>query len=213
MLMQAVYLGGVFLAIKQGLPAGMVSLLVGLQPLLTALLAIVVLGEVVRRRQWFGLVLGIAGTAMVLSGRIEGGFSLTGVLPALCALLGITLGALYQKRFCPHFDWRTGAVIQFLAAALVTLPIAAHFEGFHIEFTGQFIFALSWLVLVLSLGAISLLNYLIRHGSAVNVASLFYLTPPVTALIAWVLFDETLTLIGCEGLVIAVIGVALVRKA
>lgn len=213
MLMQAVYLGGVFLAIKQGLPAGMVSLLVGLQPLLTALLAIVMLGEVVRRRQWVGLVLGIAGTAMVLSGRIEGGFSLTGVLPALCALLGITLGALYQKRFCPHFDWRTGAVIQFLAAALVTLPIAAHFEGFHIEFTGQFIFALSWLVLVLSLGAISLLNYLIRHGSAVNVASLFYLTPPVTALIAWVLFDETLTLIGCVGLVIAVIGVALVRKA
>lgn len=192
MLMQAMYLGGVFVAIKQGLPAGMVSLLVGLQPLLTALLAMAMLREQVNFRQWLGLALGIAGTLLVLSGRIEGGFALTGVLPALAALLGITLGALYQKRFCPHFDWRTGSVVQFLAAALVTLPMALVFEGLQIQWTGEFIFALGWLVFVLSLGAISLLNYLIRHGSAVNVASLFYLTPPVTALIAWALFDERL---------------------
>jgi len=211
-LMQAVYLGGVFLAIKQGLPAGMVSLLVGLQPLLTAFLAIIVLGEVVRRRQWIGLVLGISGTALVLSGRIEGGFALAGVWPAVCALVGITLGALYQKRFCPHFDWRTGSAIQFMAAALLTLPVAAYFEGFYLELTGQFVFALSWLVLVLSLGAISLLNYLIRHGSAVNVASLFYLVPPVTALIAWALFGETLSVVSLSGLVVAVTGVALIRK-
>ena len=211
-LMQAIYLGGVFLAIKQGLPAGMVSLLVGLQPLLTAILAIAVLGEAVSRRQWAGLVLGITGTALVLSGRIEGGFSLSGVWPALFALLAITLGSLYQKRFCPHFDWRTGSAIQFLAAALVTLPLAVAFEGFHVQFTGEFIFALCWLVFVLSLGAISLLNYLIRHGSAVNVASLFYLVPPVTALIAWALFGETLSLISLGGLVLAVTGVALARK-
>jgi len=211
-LMQAIYLGGVFLAIKQGLPAGMVSLLVGLQPLLTAILAIAVLGEAVSRRQWAGLVLGITGTALVLSGRIEGGFSLSGVWPALFALLAITLGSLYQKRFCPHFDWRTGSAIQFLAAALVTLPLAVAFEGFHVQFTGEFIFALGWLVFVLSLGAISLLNYLIRHGSAVNVASLFYLVPPVTALIAWALFRETLSLISLGGLVLAVTGVALARK-
>lgn len=213
MLMQAMYLGGVFVAIKQGLPAGMVSLLVGLQPLLTALLAMAVLREQVNFRQWLGLALGIAGTLLVLSGRIEGGFALTGVLPALAALLGITLGALYQKRFCPHFDWRTGSVVQFLAAALVTLPMALVFEGLQIQWTGEFIFALGWLVFVLSLGAISLLNYLIRHGSAVNVASLFYLTPPVTALIAWALFDERLSLISLIGLGVAVIGVALVRKA
>lgn len=213
MLMQAMYLGGVFVAIKQGLPAGMVSLLVGLQPLLTALLAMAMLREQVNFRQWLGLALGIAGTLLVLSGRIEGGFALTGVLPALAALLGITLGALYQKRFCPHFDWRTGSVVQFLAAALVTLPMALVFEGLQIQWTGEFIFALGWLVFVLSLGAISLLNYLIRHGSAVNVASLFYLTPPVTALIAWALFDERLSLISLIGLGVAVIGVALVRKA
>ena len=211
-LMQAIYLGGVFLAIKQGLPAGMVSLLVGLQPLLTAILAIAVLGEAVSRRQWVGLVLGITGTALVLSGRIEGGFSLSGVWPALFALLAITLGSLYQKRFCPHFDWRTGSAIQFLAAALVTLPLAVAFEGFYVQFTGEFIFALGWLVFVLSLGAISLLNYLIRHGSAVNVASLFYLVPPVTALIAWAWFGETLSLISLGGLVLAVTGVALARK-
>lgn len=211
-LMQAIYLGGVFLAIKQGLPAGMVSLLVGLQPLLTAVLAIAVLGEAVSRRQWVGLVLGITGTVLVLSGRIEGGFALTGVWPALCALLGITLGSLYQKRFCPHFDWRTGSAVQFLAAALVTLPIAACFEGFQVQFTGSFVFALGWLVLVLSLGAISLLNYLIRHGSAVNVASLFYLVPPVTALIAWGWLGESLSLVSLAGLVLAVTGVALARK-
>jgi drug/metabolite transporter (DMT)-like permease len=211
-LIHGIYLGGVFMAIGQGLPAGMVSLLVGLQPLLTAFLAILMLGEAVRRRQWLGLVLGIVGTIMVLVGRIEGGFSLTGVFPALCALLGITLGALYQKRFCPNFDWRTGSVAQFTAAALVTLPVALTFEGFHIQFTGEFVFALTWLVLVLSLGAITLLNHLIRNGSAVNVASLFYLVPPVTVLIAWALFGETLSLMSLSGLVVAVTGVALVRK-
>lgn len=212
-LIHGVYLGGVFMSIGQGLPAGMVSLLVGLQPLLTALLAVLMLGEVVQRRQWLGLVMGIVGTVMVLAGRIEGGFSLAGVFPALCALAGITIGALYQKRFCPNFDWRTGSVAQFLAAAFVTLPVAALLEDFHIEFTGEFVFALAWLVLVLSLGAITLLNHLIRNGTAVNVASLFYLVPPVTALIAWALFDETLGLVSLAGLAVAVTGVALVRRA
>ncbi len=214
-LIHGVYLGGVFISISQGLPAGIVSLVVGLQPLLTAVLATLFLGETVRGRQWVGLLLGIAGTVMVLSGRAGGAFSFTGmapVVPALTALLGITLGTLYQKRFCPHFDWRTGAVVQFLAAACVTLPIASVVEGFRIDLSGEFIFALGWLVLVLSVGAISLLNYLIRRGSAVNVASLFYLVPPVTALIAWTLFGETLSLISLIGLLVAVTGVALVRR-
>ena len=214
-LIHGVYLGGVFISISQGLPAGIVSLIVGLQPLLTAMLATLILGEAVCGRQWLGLVLGIVGTGLVLSGRIDGHFTLTElapVLPAMGALLGITLGTLYQKRFCPHFDWRTGAVVQFLAAAALTLPIAYNFEGFRVDFSGEFVFALGWLVLVLSLGAISLLNYLIRSGSAVNVASLFYLVPPVTALIAWGLFGETLPTISLVGLLVAVTGVALVRK-
>lgn len=214
-LIHGVYLGGVFISISQGLPAGIVSLIVGLQPLLTAMLATLVLSEAVSGRQWLGLVLGILGTGMVLTGRMDGQLTLTEfapVLPALGALLGITLGTLYQKRFCPHFDWRTGAAVQFLAAATFTLPVALVFEGFRVDFTGEFVFALGWLVLVLSLGAISLLNYLIRSGSAVNVASLFYLVPPVTALIAWGLFGETLPMISLIGLLVAVTGVALARK-
>mgnify|MGYP000594257357 CR=1 FL=1 len=118
-LIHAIYLSGVFMAINQGLPAGIVSLVVGLQPLLTAMVAGLLLGESVRQRQWLGLILGLAGTVIVLSGRLRAGFDLAGLWPALAALLGISSGALYQKRFCPHFDWRSGAVIQFMAAALV----------------------------------------------------------------------------------------------
>ncbi len=127
--------------------------------------------------------------------------------PALAALLGITAGTLYQKRFCPRFDLRTGSVMQFLPSLVVTLLVASQTETMEIEWTGDFVFALGWLVLVLSIGAISLLNLLIRSGSAVNVASLFYLTPPTTALIAWAMFDETLSALAIAGMAIAVAGV------
>jgi drug/metabolite transporter (DMT)-like permease len=211
-LMHALYLGGVFVSIGQGLPAGVTSLVVGLQPLLTAVGAGWLLKENVTRRQWLGLALGLLGAGLVLSGRITAGFNLGGVVPALFALLGITAGTLYQKRFCPRFDWRTGAVAQFLPAAVVTLMVASFTEHFRIDFTPQFCFALGWLVLVLSVGAVSLLNYLIRSGSAVNVVSLFYLTPACTAAIAWLLFDEVLSGIALLGMVIAIWGVYLSRK-
>ena len=132
--------------------------------------------------------------------------------PALAALLGITAGTLYQKRFCPRFDLRTGSVMQFLPSLVVTLLVASQTETMEIEWTGDFVFALGWLVMVLSIGAISLLNLLIRSGSAVNVASLFYLTPPTTALIAWAMFDETLSALAIAGMAIAVAGVWLARK-
>lgn len=212
LLIHALYLGGVFMAISQSLPAGVVSLLVGLQPLLTAVLAGAMVSERVSLRQWLGLCLGLVGSVLVLSVRFEDGFGWAGVVPALLALLAITLGTLYQKRFCPHFDWRSGAAIQFGAAWLVTLPVALMTEDFRVQWTGEFFFALSWLVLVLSVGAIGLLNHLIRSGTAVNVASLFYLVPPSTALIAWLVFGETLTLIQLVGLAVAVTGVALVRR-
>lgn len=212
LLIHACYLGGVFVAIKQSLPAGVVSLLVGLQPLLTATIVGAMLGERVSLRQWAGLLLGLVGLLLVLSARLNAGFGWVGVLPALVALLAITLGTLYQKRFCPHFDWRSGAVIQFGAAWLLTLPVAWWTEDFQVQWTGEFIFALSWLVLVLSVGAIGLLNHLIRSGTSVNVASLFYLVPPSTAIIAWLMFGERLTLIQLVGLAVAVTGVALVRR-
>ncbi|GLR25696.1 DMT family transporter [Limnobacter litoralis] len=211
-LIHGCYLGGVFVAISLGLPAGVVSLIVGMQPLLTALLAPIVVGERMRPIQWLGLLLGLVGVALVLSQRIHSGFALHGLYWALGALLGITVGTLYQKRHCAHFDWRTGAVMQFIGAAVVTFPVALLIEHFHVQWTGHFLFALSWLVLVLSLGAVTLLNTLIRSGTAVNVASLFYLVPPATALIAWLMFHESFTLVQTLGLAVAVTGVAIARR-
>ena len=214
LLVHAVYLGGVFIAIKQGLPAGITALVVGMQPLLTALGAGWLLGERVVGRQWLGLALGFVGVALVVSGKFGDTAALGPMLvPALCALLGITVGTLYQKRYCARFDLRTGSVIQFVPTALATLPVILLFDGFHVDWTGDFIFALAWLVLVLSIGAISLLNLLIRSGSAVNVASLFYLTPLSTALIAYALFDETLSWLAMLGMGLAVSGVYLVGRS
>ena len=213
LLIHAVYLGGVFISIKHGLPAGIAALVVGMQPLLTALGAGWLLGERVSSRQWGGLVLGFIGVALVIGGKFGVQAQLGPMLvPALAALLGITIGTLYQKRFCAGFDLRTGSVIQFIASALATALAIALFGEFQIEWTGEFVFALTWLVLVLSIGAISLLNVLIHSGSAVNVASLFYLVPLSTALLAWALFGETLPLLSLAGMVLAVGGVYLVVK-
>jgi drug/metabolite transporter (DMT)-like permease len=214
LLVHAIYLGGVFVAIKHGLPAGVTALVVGMQPLLTALGAGWLLGETVSRWQWAGLALGFVGVGLVVSGKFGDGAALGPMLiPALVALLGITAGTLYQKRFCAQFDLRTGSVIQFVPTAILTAIAIALFENFRIEWTPDFIFALAWLVLVLSLGAISLLNLLIRGGSAVNVASLFYLTPISTAVIAWAVFGEKLTLTATAGMLLAVSGVYMVARA
>lgn len=216
-LVHALYLGGVFMSIHRGLPAGISALVVGMQPLLTAALAGLLLGERVSARQWIGLALGFGGVALVVGSRAgvdgAGGEALVHMLiPALAALLGITAGTLYQKRFCPRFDLRTGSVLQFLPSLALTALVASQTETLHIEWSGEFIFALLWLVVVLSVGAISLLNLLIRSGSAVNVASLFYLTPPTTALIAWAMFGEQLSLVAIAGMAVAVSGVWLARK-
>ncbi|WP_294987865.1 DMT family transporter [Sulfuritalea sp.] len=212
LLVHAIYLGGVFVSISKGLPAGVASLVVGIQPLLTAVGAGWLLNEAVLARQWLGLVLGFVGVAMVVSGKIGSGFGLDALWPALAALAGITAGTLYQKRFCPSFDWRTGAIAQFLPTAVATGIVVGLSDNFRVEWAPDFIFALAWLVLVLSLGAISLLNMLIRKGTAVNLASLFYLVPPCTALIAWFLFDERLAGMALAGMALAVWGVYLARK-
>lgn len=211
-LVHAVYLGGVFIAIKQGLPAGITALVVGTQPLLTGFVAGWLLGVKVTGRQWAGLGLGFVGVGLVVSGKLGDAALGPMLIPALIALLGITFGTLYQKRFCAQFDLRTGSVIQFVPTALVTAIGVVLFEDYRIEWSGQFTFALGWLVLVLSLGAISLLNLLIRSGSSVNVASLFYLTPPTTALIALVIFGEKMTLTAGFGMLVAVSGVYLVVR-
>ncbi|HEY9029167.1 MAG TPA: DMT family transporter [Burkholderiaceae bacterium] len=213
LLIHGVYLGGVFTAIRLGLPAGVTALVVGLQPVLTALGAGLLLRERVRATQWAGLALGLAGVVLVVARKVEGGPAAAELLlPAVVALAGITVGTLYQKRFCASFDLRTGSVVQFLPSLAVTALAAWLTETMVVHWTPAFVFALGWLVLVLSLGAVSLLNVLIRSGSAVNVASLFYLTPPTTALIAWAMFGETLTGLALAGMGLAVLGVWLARK-
>jgi drug/metabolite transporter (DMT)-like permease len=172
LLVHAVYLGGVFVAIGHGLPAGVAALVVGLQPVLTALGAGAFLGERVRPAQWLGLALGFVGVGLVVAHKVvagaSGGALWAMLLPVVVALLAITAGTLYQKRYCQSFDLRTGSVIQFLPCLVATTLVASLTETMQIHWTGSFVFALAWLVLVLSLGAVSLLNVLIRSGSAVH---------------------------------------------
>ncbi|GAB4467655.1 MAG: DMT family transporter [Burkholderiaceae bacterium] len=212
MLLQAVYLGGVWYAIAQGMPAGVSALIVGVQPLLTALVGFTV-GERASRLQWSGLVLGFAGIVLVLSDRLTlagAGWHATTVNVA--ALAGITAGTLYQKRFCGPVDLRTGSAIQFAASFLLLLPFALANETLRVEYTREFWLALAWSVVGLSLVAISLLLAMIRRGRATEVASLMYLTPPVTALMAWAWFGERLGIIAWAGVFVTMAGVAMVLK-
>jgi drug/metabolite transporter (DMT)-like permease len=213
LLVHGVYLGGVFVGISHGVEAGVSALIVGLQPLLTAALAGVFLGERVTPRQWAGLGLGLLGVALVLARKLgHGAGDALGSVACVAALLGITAGTLYQKRHCAGMDLRTGGAIQFTAAGLVTAALVLLFEDAHVDWSGEFVFALIWLVLVLSLGAVSLLYVLIRRGAAAQVASLFFLVPPCTALIAWPLFGETLGPVAMIGMVLTATGVALASR-
>lgn len=214
LLVHGVYLGGVFLGISLGVEAGVSALIVGVQPLLTAALAGVLLGERLAPRQWLGLALGLCGVTLVLAGKV--GYApgtLLGSIACVAALIGITIGTLYQKRFCAGMDLRTGSVVQLTAAGLATAPLAFWFEDMHVQWDVEFVFALLWLVLVLSLGAVSLLYVLIRRGAASQVASLFFLVPPCTALIAWPLFGETLASWALGGMALTALGVALAHHS
>jgi len=212
-LIQGGYLGGVFSAVHAGMSAGVVALIVGMQPLLTAAAAGRMLGERVALLQWGGLALGLIGVALVVSQKMTlDGMSTHSLLLALLALASITLGMLYQKRYCPSFDPRAGSVIQFAAALTVTLPLALALETMQVQWTVEFLIALGWLVLVLSAGATTILFRLIERGAATRVTSLFYLTPAVTAIMAWLMFDETLSAMAVAGMLVAVAGVALVNR-
>jgi drug/metabolite transporter (DMT)-like permease len=213
LLVHGVYLGGVFVGISLGVEAGVSALIVSVQPLLVAAFAGLVLGERVAPRQWLGLGLGLLGVVLILARKLGHGLGdALGVLSCLVALLGITVGTLYQKRHCAGMDLRTGNAVQFAAAGLATGVLALLFEDNRIAWSGEFVFALLWLVLVLSLGAISLFYVLIRRGAASRVVSLFFLVPPCTALIAWPLFGETLGPLALLGMALTVGGVALASR-
>jgi drug/metabolite transporter (DMT)-like permease len=211
-LLQAGYLGGVFASLHHGMPAGVSALVTGMQPVLTAVLGSWLLRETVTARQWLGFVLGMAGVLLVVGDRIViESLGATAVGLSVFALVSITLGTLWQKRHGAGVDLRTGTAIQFMAAAVILAPFAA-LEGGQVRWTGEFVFALAWLVVVLSFGAIFLLLILIRRGRATQVSSLFYLVPPTTALIAWPLFGETYSLTAAIGMGLAMLAVWLVMK-
>ncbi len=217
-LVHAAYLGGVFQAITWQMPAGVAALIVSCQPLLTALVAGPLFGERLRLTQWLGIALGFVGVALVVGPGLVAsgvaGFDLRAeaVGVAVVALFAITIGTLYQKRFAGEQPIRGGALVQYIAALLVLLPLSFAAETQQVTWTGELVFAMAWLVLVLSIGAIFLLMAIIRRGTVTNTASLFYLVPPMTTLIAWLLFDEQLGWIGLMGMIVAAAGVALVNR-
>jgi len=188
------YLGGVFYAISHGMPAGMVSLIVGMQPVLTSVAAVLFLNEQVGKRQWVGLGVGLLGLLLVLGHRMSlADLTFPSAVAACMALVSISLGTVYQKRFFAAVDLRTGGVLQYGASGLCYAALAYAFETREVTWSAPFILALTWSVLALSLGAVALLYRLIRDGAASRVSSLLHLVPPVTALIAFVCFDEMLT--------------------
>ncbi len=211
LLLQAGYLGGVWMAIKLGLPAGISALVVGMQPLLTGIAA-GWFSESVTTRQWLGLLIGFSGVAITVSTKWSvDGIHWDNLACIVLALVSITAGTLWQKYRCGAFDTRTGAFIQYLASGLLTMPLAVWLEqGQPFTINLDVTIAYVWAVLGLSIGAIALLFELIRRGNATRVSSLFYLTPAVTAMLAWLLFDEKLSWTAIAGMIIALSAVALV---
>ena len=213
-LIQGIYLGGVFWAARRGMPAGISALISGLQPLLTAMLSFPLLGERVRSVQWLGIGVGFVGAVLVLLPKLGATEGIPPVPVVVCfmAVIGITLGTIWQKRTGTHADLRTNAAVQFIGAALVTAPIAALTEEWAFDGSVPAWIDLLWSVFGLSVGAISLLLILIRRGAVAGVASLFYLVPPVVAVMAF-FFGERLNLVQILGMALAAAGVALANRA
>lgn len=212
MLVHGCYLAGVWVAISQGMPAGLTALIVNLQPVLTALTAPWWLDERQSARGWLGLFLGFAGVAMVVAHRVSiDHLALSSIVFSVIALAGITAGSLWQKRFVPQFDLRTGTCIQYVASFLILAPLAWLFEGVWPAWHPDLLGTMLWSVFALSIGAVFLMFMLMRRGEATRVASLFYLVPPVTALMAWALFREPFGLMAAFGMVVTAVGVSLVQ--
>lgn len=213
LLMQFAYLSGIWVAIKHGMPAGLASLIIGLQPVLTAIFAAGI-SEKVSSRQWLGLVLGLLGVGIVLSDKISvAGVTLFTLGFTLMSLLAFTAGTLYQKKFCPVFDLRAGTLIQYSASVVASVVLMLMFEPMQVQWSIPMVGALLWSIGPISLGAMTLWFILLRNGAATQVSGLLYLTPPTTAIMAWVLFDELLTPTIMMGTAVTVAGVYLVTRA
>jgi drug/metabolite transporter (DMT)-like permease len=212
LLVHGFYLAGTAIAIAHSIPAGLSALIPGLQPILTSTLANRWLGERVTPLQWGGLVLGLLGAALILHNRPLTGDAGWGWLASGVSLVSITLGTLYQKRFCGGIDWRSGNLVQFIAALALYALGALLFETRVVHWTGEFVLSVIWLAVMLSIGSIGLLYWLIRRQAASQVASLFYLVPATTALMAYVLFGEKLDAVAIAGMVACAAAVFLVNR-
>lgn len=214
-LLHGIYLGGVFWAVKHGLPAGIAALVVGLQPLATAMLVGLTLGERVSPLRWLGIAVGFAGALLVILPRlgVEAGLPPLQVLIVLTAMLSITLGTIWQKRTGGTQDVRTNTVVHFIGAALVTIPAALLLEENVVPLHAEVLFGLFWSVVVMSIGGVFLLLALIRRGAVAGVAALLYLVPPCSALMAWLFFGESLAPVQVAGMALAAFGVALASRA
>ncbi|MBX9651869.1 MAG: DMT family transporter [Xanthobacteraceae bacterium] len=212
LLVHGFYLGGTAVAISHSIPAGLSALIPGLQPILTSTLANRWLGERVTPLQWAGLLLGLAGVVLILHNRPMSGEAGWGWLASGVSLVSITLGTLYQRRYCNAIDWRAGNLVQYVAVTVFFGIGAWLFENNVVHWTTEFILALSWLAVVLSIGSIGLLYWLIRRSAATSVASLFYLVPAVTALMAYVLFGEKLDAVAIAGMTACAAAVFLVNR-
>lgn len=211
-LVHGFYLGGTAIAIAHSIPAGLSALIPGLQPILTSTIANRWLGERVTPLQWGGLLLGLAGVVLILHNRPMTGDAGWGWLASGVSLISITLGTLYQRRYCNQIDWRAGNLVQYIAVTIFFGIGAYLFETNVVHWTGEFVLALAWLVFALSIGSIGLLYWLIRHHAATSVASLFYLVPATTALMAYLLFDEKLDYVAIAGMAACAAAVLLVNR-
>jgi drug/metabolite transporter (DMT)-like permease len=212
-LVHGFYLGGTAVAISHSIPAGLSALIPGLQPILTSTLASRWLGERVTPLQWAGLLLGLGGVVLILHNRSISGEAGWGWLASGVSLVSITLGTLYQRRYCGKIDWRAGNLVQYIAVTIFFAAGAWLFENNVVHWTGEFVLALIWLAVVLSIGSIGLLYWLIRRSAATSVASLFYLVPAVTSVMAYLLFGERLDTVAVSGMIACAAAVFLVNRA
>jgi drug/metabolite transporter (DMT)-like permease len=215
--LQVIYIGGVFYAVHLGVPAGITSAIVSLQPILVSVLAVRFLGERVRVLQGVGLLLGLVGVALLLlpkvfSGEFAPKFSGLGIISCFLALFGTTAGYLLQKKSGTEIPFLPGTAVQFAAATVLFAIAASLSEEWKVEVTLEFLVALAWIVIALSIGSIFLLFYLLKHDSASSVSSLYYLVPPLTAIEAFALFGERISPVGLLGMGLAAIGTILVTR-
>ncbi|MGI9523221.1 MAG: DMT family transporter [Hyphomicrobiaceae bacterium] len=210
-LLQALYFGGVWLAMSMGIGAGVAALIVCMQPILTAAVVGPLLGERVSSRQWLGLILGFAGVAMVVARKLALGLGTTeGMAWAFVGLLGITFGTLYQKKYCAKMDPRSGSAIQFLVATILICPLALIFEEGIINWTPAFLGALAYMAVFISLVSMVLLTIMIERGAVSRMTSMFFLIPPVATLFGYLILSEPVGQVALAGMAVAVMGVALV---